>query len=95
MTKGELDKLYKGLDSKQKAEAEIIFQKRRDKLFEWYDAEKEKVYNKLKEEGRYETRGLDANNSQPEVKALSAEYNRRFYALPEESICELLGINAE
>ena len=51
MTKGELDKLYEGLDSKQKAEVEIIFQKKRDKLFEWYDAEKEKVYNKLKEEG--------------------------------------------
>ena len=95
MTKGELDKLYEGLDSKQKAEVEIIFQKKRDKLFEWYDAEKEKVYNKLKEEGTYETRGLDANNSQPEVRALSAEYNCRFNALPEESIGELLGINAE
>lgn len=92
MTKEKLKTLFNSLDDVQKEEAEKIFQRRRNQLFKWYDIESEKVYEKLKKEGRYETRGLDANNSQPEVRTLSAEYNRRFYALPEESICELLGL---
>lgn len=94
MTKERLQILYKGLDDEQKKEAEKIFQKKRGQLFRWHNAEREKVYKKLKEDGRYRL-GLDTNNSEPEVRELSAEYNRRFNALPEESICELLGINAE
>lgn len=92
MTKEELKILFNGLDDVQKEEVEKVFQRRRDQLFKWYDIESEKVYKKLKEDGRYRL-GLDTNNSEPEVRALSAEYNRRFYALPEESICELLGLD--
>ncbi len=93
MTKEKLHELFNTLDDVQKEEAEKIFQKKREQLFKWHNAEREKVYKLLHEEGRYKT-GLDANNSEPEVRALSAEYNRRFYALPEESICELLGVEA-
>lgn len=95
MTKEEVRALYNKLDDVQKEEVQKIFEEKRTKLFRWHNVETEKVYEKLKEEGRYETRGLDANNSQPEVRALSAEYNRRFYALPEESICELLGLEQD
>ena len=94
MTKERLKILFGGLDDIQREEVEKIFQKKRDQLFKWYDIESEKVDEKLKEDGRYRL-GLDTNNSEPEVRALSAEYNRRFNALPEESIGELLGINAE
>ncbi len=93
MTKEEVRALYDKLDEAQKKEVQKIFEEKRTQLFRWHDVETEKVYEKLKEDGRYRL-GLDANNSQPEVRALSAEYNRRFYALPEESICELLGIDA-
>lgn len=92
MTKERLQILYKGLNDEQKKEVEKIFQEKRGQLFRWHNSEREKVYKKLKEDGRYRL-GLDTNSREPEVRALSAEYNRRFYALPEESICELLGIN--
>ncbi|MCI9490189.1 hypothetical protein AALC75_02075 [Lachnospiraceae bacterium 48-42] len=93
MTKEEVRALYDKLDEAQKKEVQKIFEEKRTELFKWYDVETEKVYEKLKEEGRYRL-GLDANNSQPEARALSAEYNHRFCALPEESICEFLGIDA-
>lgn len=93
MTKEGLRTLLDELDDTQKAKVEKIFQRKRDQLFKWYDEEWTKVCEKLKEEGRHRT-GLDANNDQPEVRELSAEYNRRFCALPGESICELLEQNA-
>lgn len=93
MTKEKLHILYDGLDNTQKEEVEKIFQRRRDQLYEWHDAERVKVDKKLKEDGRYKE-GLDTNNSEPEVRELSAEYKRRFNSLPEECICELLGIEA-
>ncbi len=94
MTKEKLHILYDGLDSSQKEEVEKIFQRRRNQLFEWHIVEREKVDKKLKEDGRYKE-GLDTNNSEPEVRELSAEYKRRFNLLPSKCICELLGIEAE
>lgn len=94
MTKEELHKLFDGLDDTQKEEAEKIFQKKRDQLFIWHDAEREKVDKKLKEDGRYKL-GLDTNSNEPEVRELTAEYKRRFNSLPEESICELLGLKQD
>lgn len=94
MTKEELHILFDGLDKTQKEEVEKIFQKRRNQLYEWHNAEREKVDKKLKEDGRYKL-GLDTNSAEPEVRALSAEYKRRFNSLPEKCICELLGIETE
>ena len=72
MTKERLKILFGGLDDIQREEVEKIFQKKRDQLFKWYDIESEKVDEKLKEDGRYRL-GLDTNNSEPEVRALSAD----------------------
>ena len=89
MTKEEIRAVFNRLDDTQKTEVEKIFQRKRDQLFEWHNAEWDKICEKLKKERRYRT-GLDANNTQPEVRKLSEEYNRRFGALPEECICEII-----
>lgn len=89
MTKEEIRTIFNGLEDTQKKEVEKTFQRKRNQLFEWNNAEWEKICEKLKKEGRYRT-GLDANNTQPEVRELSEEYNRRFDALSEECICEII-----
>ena len=89
MTKEEIRTIFNGLEDTQKKEVEKTFQRKRNQLFEWNNAEREKICEKLKKEGRYRT-GLDATNTQPEVRKLSEEYNRRFDALLEECVCEIL-----
>lgn len=89
MNQKELQVFWNGLTDVQKEEAEEIFRKKRTQLFKWYDLEIEKVDEKLKKEGRFQ-KGLDSNNEQPEVRELSAEYHRRFRALPEEVIFEMI-----
>ncbi len=88
MNQEELHIHWNSLTDEQKKEAEEIFQEKRKQLFRWYEIEEEKVEEKLKKEGRFR-KGLDANNNQPEVRKLSAEYHRRFSALFEESVHEL------
>lgn len=88
MNQEELHVLWNSLTDEQKIEAEEIFQEKRMQLFLWYDLEEEKVNEKLKKEGRFQ-KGLDSNNIEPEVRDLSAEYQRRFSALLEESIREV------
>ncbi len=87
MNQEELHALWNSLTDEQKIEAEEIFQEKRMQLFLWHDLEEEKVNEKLKKEGRFQ-KGLDSNNNQPEVRELSAEYQRRFSSLLEESIRE-------
>ncbi len=84
MTKA-LQELLDNLTDEQRAEAEKIFQEKRNQLFKWLVDEEKKTDAILKAEGRFRT-GLDANNDQAEVKELSAKYQRRFAALPEECI---------
>ena len=80
-----LQEPWDNLTDEQRAEAEEIFQEKRDQLFKWLADEEKKIDAILKAEGRFRT-GLDANNNQPEVRELSVEYRRRFLALPEECI---------
>lgn len=86
----ELKTLWGNLTDEQKARAEEIYQKKRDALFAWHDTEYSKAVETLKRDGRYK-KGLDTNSEEPEIKELSAEYRRRFNALPEVCIMEAAG----
>ena len=48
MTKEEIRTIFNGLDDLQKKEVEKIFQRKRNQLFEWNNAEWEKICEKLK-----------------------------------------------
>ena len=90
MTKEEIRTIFNGLDDLQKKEVEKIFQRKRNQLFEWNNAEWEKICEKLKKVAVKGRNDHLCNNTQPEVRELSEEYNRRFDALSEECICEII-----
>lgn len=89
MTQEELIQIWNSLDIEQKEKAEELYKKRRTQLFKWHNLEERKISEKLKKEGRLR-KGLDANNKQAEIIELSIEYQRRFNALAEECICEII-----
>lgn len=90
MTKEEFHALWDGMTDEKKQKAEEIFKKKREQLFKWNKEESEKVDAKLRADGRYKI-GLDANNAQPEVVELSAEYRRRLDEVIEECVCAVAG----
>lgn len=89
MNQEEMNLFFNGLSDVQKKEIEEVFQRKRTELFQWHQRESEKVLKKLKDEGRFQS-GLDANIGNPEMKEISAEYHRRFHALPEECVQEIM-----